>query len=323
MSTTLSQPKTPQNNALMALASKLKVDHAALTQTLKQTVFSVTENRQTRPPTNEEFLALAVTANTYDLNPILRELYAFPKKGGGIVPVVSVDGWLKIINRQPNFDGMDVDVFHDDNGTPTHATCTIHLKDRKHPVRISEYFAECSRNTEPWNQMPSRMLRHKAIKEAARVAFGIGGIVDEDEAETLRDVTPTAPSSMPSGPAMPKPRGQRLERSEEPAPASAQPRKEEASEPEGELFIIDGVKTRTGKSQKTGRDWKLYIITFQVDGEPATIEASTFSETIGGIAEFNEGKWARAVIKTEGDRSTVESLEIVSDAEGEEEGGLM
>jgi hypothetical protein len=34
------------------------------------------------------------------------------------------------------------------------------------------------------------MLRHKALIQGTRVAFGFSGIVDEDEVPNLRDVTP-------------------------------------------------------------------------------------------------------------------------------------
>jgi hypothetical protein len=87
---------------------------------------------------------------------------------------------------------MDVATFGDDKN-PTHATCTIHLKDRAHPVVITEYFEECKRETDPWRTMPRRMLRNKAMIQAIRVAFGIGGIHDEDEARDIggmRNVTP-------------------------------------------------------------------------------------------------------------------------------------
>jgi len=170
------------------MAARCNVDPNKLHATLKNTVF--------KGATDDELLALVVTANTYELNPLLKELYAFPKKGGGITPMVGVDGWLKIANRQPNFDGMEVEVFGDGK-TPTHATCTIYLKDRSRPVRITEYFDECKRGTDPWNQMPKRMLRNKAMIQAIRVAFGIGGIHDEDEAADIarnggmRDVTPS------------------------------------------------------------------------------------------------------------------------------------
>ena len=166
------------------MAARCNVDPAKLHNTLKNTVFS--------KASDDELLALVVTANVYELNPLLRELYAFPKKGGGIVPLVSIDGWLKIANRQPNFDGMEVEVYGDTD-KPTHATCEIFLKDRSHSIKITEYFSECYRNTEPWNMMPRRMMRNKVIVQTIRVAFGIGGIHDEDEAIDIgepRNVTP-------------------------------------------------------------------------------------------------------------------------------------
>ena len=185
MTTQLTNQPTPKPSALGIMAARCNVDAQKLHQTLKATVF--------KGASDEELLALVVTANVYELNPLLRELYAFPKKGGGIVPMVGVDGWLKIANRQANFDGMEVEVYGD-GPTPTHATCRIHLKDRAHPVQITEYFDECRRNTEPWNQMPRRMLRNKVMIQTVRVAFGVGGIHDEDEAQdiAIRDVTPKA-----------------------------------------------------------------------------------------------------------------------------------
>jgi phage recombination protein Bet len=165
-------------SALAVMASRCNVDPAKLHSTLKNTVF--------KGATDDELLALVVTANTYDLNPILKELYAFPKKGGGITPMVGVDGWIKIMNRQANLDGWECDIFpKETNAKPTHATCTIWIKDRSHPVRVTEYYEECKRNTDPWNGSPRRMLRHKAMIQAIRLAFGVSGIHDEDEARDI------------------------------------------------------------------------------------------------------------------------------------------
>lgn len=173
----------PRASALAIMADRCSVDPAKLHLTLKNTVF--------KGATDDELLALVVTANIYQLNPFLKEIYAFPKKGGGIVPLVGFDGWVKIANRQADFDGMHAEVFGEDKN-PTHATCTIYLKGRSHPVNVTEYFSECHRNTDPWNQMPRRMLRNKVIIQAVRVAFGVAGIHDEDDAHdmTMRDVTP-------------------------------------------------------------------------------------------------------------------------------------
>jgi hypothetical protein len=49
--------------------------------------------------------------------------------------------------------------------------------------------------TAPWKSHPKRMLRHKALIQAARIAFSFAGIFDQDEAERIVeaeviDVTP-------------------------------------------------------------------------------------------------------------------------------------
>jgi hypothetical protein len=67
-------------------------------------------------------------------------------------------------------------------------TAIIYRKDRSHPIRITEWMKECARSTEPWRQSPLRMLRHKALIQCARVAFGFAGIYDPDEAERIRDI---------------------------------------------------------------------------------------------------------------------------------------
>jgi hypothetical protein len=48
-----------------------------------------------------------LVSNQYGLNPFTKEIYAFPDQKGGIVPVVGVDGWLRIINEHPQFKSME------------------------------------------------------------------------------------------------------------------------------------------------------------------------------------------------------------------------
>ena len=64
-------------------------------------------------------------------------------------------------------------------------TCRMFRQNQGRAVAITEYYAECSRGTEPWQKWPVRMLRHKALIQCARVAFGFSGIYDEDEAERI------------------------------------------------------------------------------------------------------------------------------------------
>lgn len=165
------------------MASRLSVDPTKLLDTLKATVF--------KGANNEELLALVTVANEYGLNPFLKELYAFPAKGGGIVPVVSVDGWNKMLNRQPDFDGIKFQTENDTDGNLYSCTATVYIKGRSHPVEITEYLAECRRKTDPWETMPRRMLRHRTLCQAARVAFGFSGVHNEDEAAAIIDVTAT------------------------------------------------------------------------------------------------------------------------------------
>jgi phage recombination protein Bet len=179
---------TPEKkaSALALMASRVQVEPAKLLQTLKATVF--------KGATDDELLALVVVANTYGLNPLLKELYAFPAKGGGIVPVVSVDGWVSMVNDHPQMDGMEFEHHHDQAGKLESVTCRIYRKDRSKPIEVREYLAECRRNTDPW-KMEHRMLRHKALMQCARYAFGFSGVTDEDEARDIsgmRDVTPKA-----------------------------------------------------------------------------------------------------------------------------------
>jgi phage recombination protein Bet len=172
-----------KRSALAVMANRFNCDPNKLLSTLKSTVFA--------KATDDELMALVIVANEYKLNPLLREIFAFPTKGGGIQPVVSVDGWIRIMNEHPQFDGMDFEeVMEDGGGRPLFTTCIVFRKDRTRPIRVTEWFSECVMNTDPWRSKPKRMLRHKAMIQAARIAFGFSGIMDEEDAETMKDVTP-------------------------------------------------------------------------------------------------------------------------------------
>ncbi|MBT0720406.1 phage recombination protein Bet [Rosenbergiella collisarenosi] len=162
------------------LATRLGMEAGTeLMNTLKNTAFKGGN------VTDEQFTALLIVANQYGLNPWTKEIYAFPDKGG-IVPVVGVDGWARIINEHPQFDGMEFNYDKDEGA----CTCKIYRKDRNHPTIVTEYMGECKRNTQPWQSHPTRMLRHKSLIQCARMAFGFAGIFDQDEAERVIEGTP-------------------------------------------------------------------------------------------------------------------------------------
>ena len=178
---------------------------------LKSTAFKVKDGQVS----DNQMTALLVIANQYGLNPFTKEIYAYPDKSNGIVPVVGVDGWGRIINEHPELDGIE---FRYSEQTLSHKgklahewiECVITRKDRSKPIVVREYFDEVVRSlnfSTPWDSHPKRMHRHKALIQGARIAFGFAGIYDQDEAERIvekdmgaADVVsgrPAAPAALP------------------------------------------------------------------------------------------------------------------------------
>jgi len=168
-----------RKSILLSMASKFGMEPAAFEQTVRATCGC---DKATR----EQFAAFLLVANEYGLNPVTREIYAFPTRGGGIQPIVGIDGWMTMANNHPAYDGITfVDRLSED-GQLVAITAQVHRKDRAHPVEVTEYLAECRQATDPWKRWPARMLRHKAAIQAIRYAFGFSGIVDPDEADRMR-----------------------------------------------------------------------------------------------------------------------------------------
>lgn len=151
--------------------------------------------------TDAQLAALLIVAGQYGLNPWTKEIYAFPDKKNGIVPVVGVDGWSRIINEHPQFDGMEfrasetmVRMPGANVDAPKWMEAVIYRKDRSRPTVVREYLDEVYREpfkgqygvvVGPWQTHTKRFLRHKTSIQGSRLAFGFGGIYDQDEAERI------------------------------------------------------------------------------------------------------------------------------------------
>jgi phage recombination protein Bet len=183
------------STALQTLTSKLAArlgmeGNRELEHILKATAF---KQRDGKPPSDAQMTALMIVANQYGLNPWTKEIYAYPDKQNGIVPVVGVDGWSRIINDHPQMDGVKFTystetVEHKGKTCHEWIECSIYRKDRSNPIVIREFFAEVVRSgnfTTPWDSHPNRMHRHKSLIQGARIAFGFTGIYDQDEAERI------------------------------------------------------------------------------------------------------------------------------------------
>lgn len=170
----------PKRGLITRFADRYGIDAGRVLDTLKATAF-----KTERPVSNEQMMALMIVAERYGLDPFTKELYAYPDKAGGIVPVVSVDGWARMVNEQPMFDGMGFE-FDREQGA---MTCTIWRKDRGHPTEVEELIDECYRDTPAWKKSPRRMIRHRAFMQCARLAFGFAGLHDDDEAQRIVEVS--------------------------------------------------------------------------------------------------------------------------------------
>jgi hypothetical protein len=171
MTTNLPAKRDP----VTTLAETLGFDRATLANVLAKTVMP----SSTRP---EDALAFCAVANSLGLNPLAKEIYAFPGKSGGIQPIVGVDGWVTIARRKsPGVRFLFDDVLGPD-GSLISVTARIVERGDSHPIaEVTEYMVECKRGTDPWRTAPRRMLRHKALIQAIRYAFGVSGVIDEDE----------------------------------------------------------------------------------------------------------------------------------------------
>lgn len=187
------------STALQTLTGKLASrfdmgDGSGVIDILKSTAFKVKDGTVS----DAQMTALLVIANQYGLNPFTKEIYAYPDKNNGIVPVVGVDGWSRIINERPELDGIEFNYSEEKlthKGRVAHEwiECVITRNDRSKPIVVREYFDEVVRQLSfatPWDTHPKRMHRHKALIQCARLAFGFGGIYDQDEAERIIEVNP-------------------------------------------------------------------------------------------------------------------------------------
>ena len=215
-------PAAPQKSLIVEMAAKYHIQPERFLETLKATAF---QQKPGQEVTDAQMIMLLTTANEYNLNPFLKQIYAFPDKHKGIVPIVGVDGYIRIVNEHPQADGWSfnvsetlVDLDSIVTGVPEWIECVMYRKDRSHAVVARVYATESYREPfktksghllkGPWQQYTRLMLENRAFIRAARFAFGFTGIYSEDDAERMQEseyldaevvekVAPAAPQAAP------------------------------------------------------------------------------------------------------------------------------
>jgi len=146
---------------------------------------------------------LLLAAERHGLNPVGREVFLVPGGASPLDPavvVVGVDGWSRILNSHEQFAGMSFrESSQLQDGLPQWAECTMHRWDRRVPTRVREYLTESRGSTAAWVTHPRRMLRHKAMVQCARLAFGLVGIFDADEARDVAEATAQSSPELGAG----------------------------------------------------------------------------------------------------------------------------
>lgn len=183
-------------NIFSIVATKYHLPQAEFMKVLRNTV--IRPGKDGKQATTEEVAAFLMVAHKYDLDPFTNEIYAYPSKKGGIIPIIGVDGFISKAIDHPDYNGMELTLADEevtmDGAKPCPVWCEVKIyrKNTEKPTVVREYLDEVyvpprSGYAGPWQSHTKRMLRHKAIIQGARVAFGITGLYDEDEARRIID----------------------------------------------------------------------------------------------------------------------------------------
>ena len=142
-------------------------------------------------------MSFLLLAEKYDLDVFAKEIVPYVR-GGVLMPIVAVDGWFKIATQHEQHDGHEYSESDAKYGgqkqgisgqdVPEWIECTIHRKDWSHPITVREYMDEAFQaKSTTWRSYPRRMLRHRAFVQCARQVYGIGGIYEQSEAESIAE----------------------------------------------------------------------------------------------------------------------------------------
>ncbi len=151
---------------------KTEIDYSnrEVIDTIKQTV--------AKGATDAQLAQFLQVCKATGLNPFLREVWCIPATN---TIMTSRDGYLRVANDNPNFDGMETKVERDDKGIPIKATCSVWRKDRGRPIVCEAYYSEYRKDSNVWKTYPSAMISKVAEVLALKRSFAINGVVTEEE----------------------------------------------------------------------------------------------------------------------------------------------
>lgn len=156
--------------------------------------------------TDDELKMFLHLAGTYGLDPFARDIWFIKDKGGNPIIMTSRDGYIKIANLHPAYDGIEADVVYQgdkfrkikdgvehiyetkNRGNPVGAYAMVYRKDRSRPIYVYAPMSNYFRDTKVWRQYPHAMILKVAEAQALKRAFSISGLVTREEMDEENDV---------------------------------------------------------------------------------------------------------------------------------------
>lgn len=267
-------------NVTQLMATKYNLNPEAFLKTIKATVMR--PGKDGRVATNEEVTAFLLVAHKYNLDPFTNEIYAFPAKKGGIIPIVGVDGFVSQMTNHPDYNGMEFeyaeehDTLQNAKSCPKWCEVKIYRKNLEKPIVVREYLDEVyvpprSGFTGAWQTHTKRMLRHKTIIQGARIAFSLTGIYDPDEGQRILE----AEAIETTGTLIGKP--------EVEMPKATELPKAEKGEVVNESPMTTTEETKEKRAKKTAVAHKQQVAFIQIMLKKANIEDSDYRAYLTSI----------------------------------------
>lgn len=167
------------------LATKLGIEPGMMIETIKAMCFPTMRPENITDAQTAAFISVCATQ---DLNPLVAgQVYAYPTKSGGIVPVIGPDGVFKKLGERTDV-SYECEVFPADVALkPTHAKATIYVEGKERPYTFTAVFSEWYVSNNPnWNTRPRHMIWLRALKQCARLV--INGLPMDKEEATLAEL---------------------------------------------------------------------------------------------------------------------------------------
>lgn len=161
----LEYPERLIDSKVVAASNILQLDIQVLCEWLKSQCYVSSQAKYT--------LLRAIIE--YELNPLNEEIILIESnhQDQSAWPFITVDGWIKLINKHPQFCGIEFTSPSEEERHPEWMECSIYRHDRIKPITIREYLVEVVTDQALWKDRPNRMLRYRAMAQCAKLAFGI------------------------------------------------------------------------------------------------------------------------------------------------------